>query len=180
MYSKGDEKHHPLKGVITFDGYMLNNTFVFVAARLNGTIARSCRITNGILVLVRVRVVTRASQGYCPRSFSFSRRISVYISPFYFKVCTSTCDLMTANQMRRFTSHPDDVFHADVKRPDDRRPRPMSFEEESHRRLCAAVIDGKTDVLRSLLAEEGLNVNARNNKGETPGHQVSTTKYFFG
>lgn len=73
-----------------------------------------------------------------------------------------------------------DVFHADVRRPDkiniamgDRRPRPLSFEEESYRRLCGAVIDGRVDELRDLLVGAGLDANARNSKGDTAGHQAS-------
>lgn len=77
----------------------------------------------------------------------------------------------------RYQSHPDDVFHADIRRPKDRaqnvlRHNQSSSEEEAHRKLCGAVIDGQADVLRSLLVVGGLDANVRNNRGDTAGHQV--------
>lgn len=69
-----------------------------------------------------------------------------------------------------------DVFRAEVQRPADpnsaaRRP-PTSVEWESNRQLNAAVIDGHLDQLRILLVEKGLDPNARDEHGNTVGHQV--------
>lgn len=69
-----------------------------------------------------------------------------------------------------------DVFRAEVRRPADphsaaRRP-PVSVEWESNRLLNAAVIDGRLDQLRILLVEKCLNPNARDQYGNTVGHQV--------
>lgn len=78
----------------------------------------------------------------------------------------------------RSLNNPDDVFYADVQRPLDdtigtaRNLRPSPFLFEDHRRLCNAVLDGKVDVLRSLLVESELDANARSSTGATAGHQV--------
>lgn len=82
---------------------------------------------------------------------------------------------MELRRDQRFNNNPDDVFLADVQRPQDpttkiSRRAPLPFEE--HRQLCNAVIDGRVDVLRSLLVDHGLDVNARDSTGKTAGHQV--------
>lgn len=75
---------------------------------------------------------------------------------------------------RRYTSNPDDIFHADVQRPHDHTKsvgkQPFSFAEESYRKLCAAVIDGR--LTSSLLVKSGLDVNVCNINGDTAGHMV--------
>lgn len=86
------------------------------------------------------------------------------------------CRMKPRRDHQRFDNNPDDVFLADVQRPLDptttiSRRAPLPFEE--HRRLCNAVIDGTVDVLRSLLVDHGLDVNARSSTGQTPGHQVN-------
>lgn len=76
----------------------------------------------------------------------------------------------------RFNKNPDDVFLADVQRPLDpitTSSRRVPFPFEEHRRLCNAVIDGRVEVLRSLLVDHGLDVNARSSTGQTAGHQVN-------
>ena len=83
---------------------------------------------------------------------------------------------MKPRRDQRFNNNPDDVFLADVQRPLDptatiSRRAPLPFEE--HRRLCNAVLDGRVDVLRSLLVDHGLDVNARSSTGQTAGHQVN-------
>lgn len=70
-------------------------------------------------------------------------------------------------------SNPDDVFCTNVQRPVDvaHPVAPVSCLEE-HRRLCNAVLDGRVDVLRSLLVDGELDVNARSKTGNTAGHEV--------
>lgn len=84
----------------------------------------------------------------------------------------------------RSLNNPDDVFYAEVQRPLDDvitnnssscRNRPSSYPYllfEDHRRLCNAVIDGRADMLRSLLVDSELDANARSSTGATAGHQV--------
>lgn len=90
---------------------------------------------------------------------------------------------MKPRRGQRFNNiNPDDVFLADVQRPLDSVTsssggEPLPFEE--HRQLCNAVLDGSVDVLRSLLVDHGLDVNARSSTGQTAGHQVTSTANYL-
>lgn len=69
-----------------------------------------------------------------------------------------------------------DIFRADVRRPETstaRQPSSISVERESNRLLSAAVMDGKLDLLRNLLVHAGHDPNARDDHGNTVGHQAS-------
>lgn len=74
-----------------------------------------------------------------------------------------------------------DVFRAEVRRPAPasegaaQRHPPVAVEWEHNRRLCAAVMDGQLHLLRRLLVEEGHDPNARDENGNTVGHQVITS-----
>lgn len=70
-------------------------------------------------------------------------------------------------------SNPDDVFCTNIQRPVDvaHPVAPVSCFEE-HRRLCNVILDGRVDVLRSLLVDGELDVNARSKTGNTAGHEV--------
>ncbi|CAM9303310.1 unnamed protein product [Ectocarpus fasciculatus] len=71
-------------------------------------------------------------------------------------------------------SNPDDVFCTNVQRPVDvAHPVPPVPCFEEHRRLCNAVLDGRVDVLRSLLVDDELDVNARSKTGNTAGHEAA-------
>lgn len=75
-----------------------------------------------------------------------------------------------------------DVFRAEVRRPaapasKGSAQRHPPIEWEHNRRLCAAVMDGQLNQLRRLLVEEGHDPNARDENGNTVGHQVIT--YFM-
>lgn len=86
--------------------------------------------------------------------------------------------IMPSAPGERFLSRSNDIFHAHVRRPHDstkiagRPQQPFLFEEESHRRLHGAVIDGNLSLLQTLLVAWKLDPNARNDRGDTAGHQV--------